>query len=100
LNTVLALFYLDDGDLSLPKASSGVTGYSGCDTGTPMVEFLTKLVLVVRSRLKSRARLEAKNIVLPQQVIVLGRKPRSRVRLVFQPWDGTRRILTMNLPTV
>ena len=43
--------------------------------------FLTKLVLLTRSRLKSRARLEAENIVLRQQVIVLSRKSPSRVRL-------------------
>jgi hypothetical protein len=43
--------------------------------------FLTKLLLVARSRLKSRARLEAENIVLRQQVSVLSRKAPSRVRL-------------------
>ena len=47
----------------------------------PMVEFLIKLLLVARSKLKSRARLEAENIVLRQQVIALSRKARSRVRL-------------------
>jgi hypothetical protein len=36
-----------------------------------MFAFLAKLHLVVRSRLKSRARLEAENLVLRQQVIVL-----------------------------
>src|SRR6202047_5295713 len=46
-----------------------------------MVEFLIKLLLVMRSKLKSRARLEAENIVLRQQLIVLSRKARSRVRL-------------------
>jgi hypothetical protein len=46
-----------------------------------MVEFLIKLLLVARSKLKSRARLEAENIVLRQQVIVLSRKARPRVRL-------------------
>jgi|SRR5208337_1253890 len=46
-----------------------------------MVEFLMKLLLVARSRLKSRARLEAENLVLRQQVIVLSRKSPSRVRL-------------------
>ncbi len=46
-----------------------------------MVEFLIKLLLVARSKLKSRARLEAENIVLRQQVIVLSRKARSRMRL-------------------
>ena len=46
-----------------------------------MFAFLAKLLLVVRSRLKSRARLEAENLVLRQQVIVLSRKSLSRVRL-------------------
>lgn len=36
-----------------------------------MVEFLVKRPLVVRSKLKSQARLEAENIVPRQQVIVL-----------------------------
>ena len=39
-----------------------------------MLGFLTKLLLVERSRLKSRASLEAENLVLRQQVIVLSRK--------------------------
>jgi hypothetical protein len=47
----------------------------------PMIEFLIKLLLVVRSRLRSRARLEAENMVLRQQVIVLSRKARPRARL-------------------
>ncbi len=46
-----------------------------------MVEFLIKVLLVARSKLKSRARLEAEHIVLRQQVIVLSRKARSRVRI-------------------
>src|ERR1700731_350898 len=46
-----------------------------------MFAFLTKLLLVARSRLKSRASLEAENLVLRQQVIVLSRKSRSRARL-------------------
>ena len=55
-----------------------------------MFAFLTKLLLVVRSRLKSRARLEAEILVLRQQVIVLSsRKSGARVwlrnidRLIF-----------------
>jgi hypothetical protein len=44
--------------------------------GAAMIAFLIKLLLVARSRLKSRANLEAENIVLRQQVIVLGRKAR------------------------
>jgi hypothetical protein len=46
-----------------------------------MVEFLIKLLLVARCRLKSRAKLEAENVVLRQQVIVLSRKSRPWVRL-------------------
>jgi len=54
-----------------------------------MVEFLIELLLLARSRLKSRARLEAETLVLRQQVIVLSRGTRSRVwlrnidRLIF-----------------
>jgi hypothetical protein len=54
-----------------------------------MFGFLTELLLLARSRLKSRARLEAENLILRQQVIVLSRKSRSRVwlrnidRLIF-----------------
>jgi len=46
-----------------------------------MFAFLLKLMLIVRTRLKSRASLEAENLALRQQVIVLSRKSRSRVRL-------------------
>jgi hypothetical protein len=54
-----------------------------------MFAFVTKLLLAARSRLKSRARLEAEILVLRQQVIVLSRRSRSRVwlrnidRLIF-----------------
>ena len=46
-----------------------------------MLAFLIKLLLVARSRLKSRSSLEAENLVLRQQVIVRSRKSLSRVRL-------------------
>jgi hypothetical protein len=46
-----------------------------------MFAFLAKLLLIARSRLKSRPGLEAENLVLRQQVIILSRKSRSRVRL-------------------
>jgi hypothetical protein len=46
-----------------------------------MFAFLTKLLLIVRSRLRSRARLEAENLVLRRQVLILSRKSPSRVRL-------------------
>ena len=54
-----------------------------------MVVFLTRLLLILRARFKSRERLEAENIILRQQVIVLSRKSRTRVclrnidRLIF-----------------
>jgi hypothetical protein len=46
-----------------------------------MIEFLIKLLLVARSKLKSRARFDAEDIVLRQQVILLSRKARSRLQL-------------------
>jgi hypothetical protein len=46
-----------------------------------MFAYLLKLLLIARSRLKSRASLEAENLTLRQQVIVLSRKSPSRVRL-------------------
>src|ERR1700737_5659454 len=46
-----------------------------------MFAFPIRLLLVARSRLKSRARLEAENIILRQQGIVLSRMAPSRVRL-------------------
>ncbi len=49
--------------------------------GGAMFAFLIKHLLVVRSRLKSRARIEAEILVLRQQVIVLSRESPSRVRL-------------------
>ena len=46
-----------------------------------MVAFLIKVLLVVRSRLHSQARLQAEILVLRQQVLILDRKSPSRVRL-------------------
>jgi hypothetical protein len=46
-----------------------------------MFAFLLKLLLIARTRLKSRASIEAENLVLRQQVIVLSRKFPSQVRL-------------------
>jgi hypothetical protein len=64
-----------------------------------MVEFLIKLLLVARTRLKTRTRLEAENIVLRQQVIVLSRKAGSRVRLRDIDNSGSRRgSLASDLP--
>ena len=50
-----------------------------------MFGFLTKLLLVVRSRLKSRARLAAENLVLRQQQVIvwLPKTPNSSKRLAF-----------------
>jgi hypothetical protein len=39
----------------------------------PMVAFLTQLLLAIRSRFTRRARLEAENLILRQQLIVLRR---------------------------
>ena len=46
-----------------------------------MFAFLLKLLLIARTRLESRASLEAENLILRQQVIVLSRKSPSRVLL-------------------
>jgi len=51
-----------------------------------MVALLNWVLLVLRSRFKSRARLEAENIVLRQQLIVLSRQSQARVRL----WNTDR----------
>jgi hypothetical protein len=45
-----------------------------------MFVFLARLWLILRSRLRSRARLEAENLVLRRQVLILSRKS-SRARL-------------------
>jgi hypothetical protein len=47
----------------------------------PMVAFLTQLLLAIRSRFIRRARLEAENLILRQQLIVLRRKSPTRVKL-------------------
>jgi hypothetical protein len=46
-----------------------------------MLAFLTKLLLIVRSRLRSQARLRAEILVLHQQVLVMSRKSPSQMRL-------------------
>jgi hypothetical protein len=46
-----------------------------------MFAFLTRLLLVIRSRFARRARLEAENLILRQQLVVLRRKSPARVRL-------------------
>jgi hypothetical protein len=48
----------------------------------PMVAFLIQLLLAIRSRFSSRARLEAENLLLRQQLIVLRRQHPKRVRLL------------------
>ena len=48
----------------------------------PMVAFLTQLLLVIRSWFARRARLEAENLLLRQQLIVLRRQHPKRVRLL------------------
>ena len=55
----------------------------------PMVAFLTQLLLAIRSRFTRRARLEAENLILRQQLVVLRRKSPKRVRL----WNIDRLLL-------
>ena len=47
----------------------------------PMVAFLTQLLLAIRSRFTRRARVEAENLILRQQLVVLRRKSPTRVKL-------------------
>jgi hypothetical protein len=44
----------------------------------PMVAFLTQLLLAIRSRFTRRARLEAENFILRQQLVVLRHKSPTR----------------------
>jgi hypothetical protein len=46
-----------------------------------MSVFLTRIWLVLRSGLRSRARLEAENLVLRRQVLILSRKSPLQARL-------------------
>jgi IS1 family transposase len=55
----------------------------------PMVAFLSQLLLAIRSRFTRRARLEAENLLLRQQLVVLRRKSSTRVRL----WNIDRLLL-------
>ena len=55
----------------------------------PMVAFLSQLLLAIRSRFTRRARLEAENLILRQQLVVLRRKSPTRVRL----WNIDRLLL-------
>ena len=55
----------------------------------PMVAFLSQLLLAIRSRFTRRARLEAENLLLRQQLVVLRRKSPRRVRL----WNIDRLLL-------
>jgi IS1 family transposase len=47
----------------------------------PMFAFLTQLLLAIRSCFGRRARLEAENLILRQQLVVLRRKSPKRVSL-------------------
>ena len=55
----------------------------------PMVAFLIQLLCGIRSRFTGRARLEAENLLLRQQLIVLRRESPTRVRL----WNIDRLLL-------
>jgi hypothetical protein len=54
-----------------------------------MVAFLSQLLLAIRSRFTRGARLEAENLILRQQLVVLRRKSPTRVRL----WNIDRLLL-------
>ena len=45
-----------------------------------MFAFLVKLLLIIRSRLRSQTRLQAENLMLRQQTLILSRKSRMRLR--------------------
>ena len=64
-----------------------------------MVAFLTWLLLLARSRLKSRARLEAENMVPPQQVIVLRRRSRTRIGLATTRYFGVLKGVSSEIRT-
>jgi hypothetical protein len=55
----------------------------------PMVAFLTQLLRALRSRFSRRARLEAENLLLRQQLVVLRRLHPRRVKL----WNFDRLLL-------
>src|SRR6202140_3793322 len=55
----------------------------------PMVAFLIQLLVAIRSWFARRARLEAENLILRQQLVVLRRKSPKRVRL----WNIDRLML-------
>ena len=46
----------------------------------PMLAFLTQLLFAIRSQFTRRAGLEAENLLLRQQLVVLRRKSPARVR--------------------
>jgi hypothetical protein len=54
-----------------------------------MFAFIVKLLFILRSRLRSRARLQTENLALRRQVLILSRNNRSRVRL----WNVDRLLL-------
>jgi len=54
-----------------------------------MFAFLIRLLLTIRSRFTRRTRLEAENLILRQQLVVLRRKSVARVRL----WNTDRLLL-------
>jgi hypothetical protein len=67
--------------LCLPKTQSGMTRGWAYGKKRPMVAFLTQLLLATLSRFTRRARLEAENLVLRQQLVILRRKFPSRTRM-------------------
>jgi hypothetical protein len=70
-----------NGALSLPKTSSGGTACASCASGRRDVRVPDQAPARRTIPTEVTARLEAENLVLRQQVIVLSRKSQSRVLL-------------------
>jgi hypothetical protein len=75
--------------LCLPKTLSRMTRGWSYGNQAGKVAFLTQLLLAIRSWFARRARLEAENLLLRQQLVVLRRKSPKRVRL----WNIDRLLL-------
>jgi hypothetical protein len=58
-----------------------VTKRGGCGAATRMLALLSRILLVLGSAFETGATREAEILLLRQQLLVLNRKPRKRVRL-------------------
>jgi hypothetical protein len=67
--------------LSVPKTSSGLPSGKSCDTEALMVARLIGLLRFCRVSFARRTQLEAENLLLRQQLIVLRRQHSGRLQL-------------------